>query len=210
MFITLEGPDGSGKTSQIDPLVHYLETREYQVVPTREPGGTDIGNQVRQVLMDLKNKGMHPSTEILLFQASRSQLVNEVIRPSLSAGKVVLCDRFADSTIAYQGHGHQVDLIELQSIIQFATRSLKPDLTVFLDITPQEGLRRNQHSGKWNRLDDYDLAFHKRVYAGYQSLMDAEPERWVVVDGAQAPQSVQEDLRQVILERLEAQRQHPG
>ena len=202
MFITLEGPDGSGKTSQIDPLVKYLEQQGLPVVPTREPGGTDIGNQVRQVIMDLKNKAMHPSTEILLFQSSRAQLVNEVIRPALAEHKVVLCDRYADSTIAYQGYGHQIDLEELQAIIQFATGGLKPDLTVFLDITAEEGLRRNQQSGKWNRLDDYDLAFHQRVYEGYQTMMAQEPQRWVVVDGTQEPDMVQQDMRRVILERL--------
>ncbi|KAA3646486.1 MAG: dTMP kinase [Chloroflexi bacterium] len=202
MFITLEGPDGSGKTSQIDPLVKYLEQQDFHVVPTREPGGTDIGDQVRKVIMDLRNKAMHPSTEILLFQSSRAQLVNEVIRPSLVEGKVVLCDRYADSTIAYQGYGHQVNLKELQAIIQFATGGLKPDLTIFLDITAEVGLQRNQKSGKWNRLDDYDLAFHERVYKGYQTMMAEDPERWVVVDGTQPPEKVQEDMRRAILERL--------
>lgn len=202
MFITLEGPDGSGKTSQVPLLAENLRKAGYEVLVTREPGGTSIGDQIRQVLFDLKNKGMDPRSEILLFQASRAQLVEEVIRPALAAGKIVVCDRYADSTLAYQGYGHQVDLGMLKEIVHFATGGLKPDLTLFLDISVEEGLRRRNAGGDWNRLDDYDYDFHRRVYAGYMQLMAAEPQRWVKVNAARPPEEVAKDLQRIVLKRL--------
>ena len=203
MFITLEGPDGSGKSSQMNPLAEYLREQGHDVLETREPGGTEIGDQVRQVIMDLKNKSMFPASEILLFQASRAQLVREVIRPALAEGKVVLCDRYADSTLAYQGYGHQTDLEQLTRIVEFATGGLKPDLTLYLDIDAQEGLRRRSDGdGEWNRLDDYEVAFHQRVRVGYHAMIAAEPERWVEIDGAQSPEVVQKTLQDAVLARL--------
>ncbi|MEX2160651.1 MAG: dTMP kinase [Anaerolineales bacterium] len=202
MFITLEGPEGSGKTSQLPGLAEALRAADHDVLTTREPGGTAIGDQVRKVLFDLANKGMNPRTEILLFQSSRAQLVEEVIRPALAAGKVVLCDRYADSTLAYQGYGHGVDLNLLGEIVRFATGGLKPDLTVFLDVKVEEGLKRRNSGGDWNRLDDYDKDFHRRVYTGYQKLIAAEPDRWVKVNAAQPPEAVATDLQNVVLARL--------
>lgn len=204
-FITLEGPDGSGKSSQVPDLVKAIEAAGYQVVSTREPGGTEIGDQVRQVLMDLQNKSMHPRSEILLFQASRAQIVEEVIQPALAAGKVVLSDRYADSTLAYQGYGHQVDLNELSRIVDFATGGLKPDLTVLFDLDAQEGLARRDSGGDWNRLDDYDLAFHQRVHDGYYELVKQDPARWRIIDATQAVKAVAQDLQQTVLEFLAAQ-----
>ncbi|MCH7662972.1 MAG: dTMP kinase [Chloroflexi bacterium] len=206
MFLTLEGPDGSGKSSQMNPLAEYLREQGHDVLETREPGGTEIGDQVRQVIMDLKNKSMFPTSEILLFQAARAQLVREVIQPSLAEGKVVLCDRYADSTLAYQGYGHQTDLELLKRIIEFATGGLIPDLTFYLDIDAQEGLRRRTDGGgEWNRLDDYEVAFHQRVRAGYHEMIAAEPERWVEIDGAQSPEVVQKTLQDAVLARLKVQ-----
>jgi dTMP kinase len=202
MFITLEGPEGSGKTSQMPRLASRLEKEGYSVLATREPGGTSIGDQIRGVLFDLGNTDMHPRSEILLFQASRAQLVEQLIRPALRKHKVVLCDRYADSTLAYQGYGHQVDLQQLSEIVHFATGGLKPDLTLFLDVDVEEGLKRRDSGGDWNRLDDYDPEFHRRVYAGYQKLIKAEPARWVVVDAAQSPNQVAEAIQQIVLERL--------
>lgn len=202
MFITFEGPDGSGKTSQIPRLAASLTEAGFDVLATREPGGTPVGEGIREVLFDLSNKGMHPRSEILLFQASRAQLVEEVIRPALAAGKVVLCDRYADSTLAYQGYGHQIELDVLEKIIYFATGGLKPDLTLFLDISSEEGLRRRNEGGDWNRLDDYDLAFHKRVRAGYHQLIAAEPQRWVQIDAAREQDVIAAELRQLTLQRL--------
>lgn len=202
MFITLEGPEGSGKTSQLPLLAEFLRSHGYDVLTTREPGGTAIGDQVRKVLFDLGNKGMDPRTEILLFQASRAQHVEEVIKPAIAQGKVVLCDRYADSTLAYQGYGHQMDLGVLREIVTFATSGLKPDLTVFLDIDVEEGLKRRTDGGNWNRLDDYDKAFHRRVYAGYQHLITAESDRWRIVNANQSPAQVAKELQEKVLERL--------
>lgn len=202
MFITLEGPDGSGKTSQIPRLAEALRAAGYEVVTTREPGGTQIGDQIRKVLFDLDNKDMHPRSEILLFQASRAQLVEEVIRPALAAGKLVLCDRYADSTMAYQGHGHGIDLKQLGEIVRFATGGLKPDLTLFLDISVEEGLRRRDAGGDWNRLDDYNPIFHERVYKGYLELIAAEPGRWERVNAARSPDQIAADLERIVLARL--------
>ncbi|HLD94864.1 MAG TPA: dTMP kinase [Anaerolineales bacterium] len=202
MFITLEGPEGSGKTSQLPGLAEFLRQQGYDLIATREPGGTSIGDQIRRVLFDLDNKGMNPRSEILLFQASRAQLVEEVIRPALEARKVVLCDRYVDSTLAYQGYGHKVDMQALREIVNFATGGLKPDLTIFLDVPVDEGLNRRNKGGDWNRLDDYDKEFHRRVYDGYQKLIAAEPGRWVVVNAARTPEEVAGELRSVVLERL--------
>ncbi|MBI3158266.1 MAG: dTMP kinase [Chloroflexi bacterium] len=205
MFITLEGPDGSGKTSQMQPLAEAIRAAGYDLVVTREPGGTPIGDEVRQVIMDLNHKGqMHPTTEILLFQASRAQLVNEVIRPALAAGVVVLCDRYADSTLAYQGYGHQTDLATLRRIVEFATGGLTPDLTLLLDIDVEAGLRRRaEDGGQWNRMDAYQLEFHRRVRAGYHELAAQEPARWVTVDADRDPAAIQADLQRIVLERLQ-------
>lgn len=202
MFITLEGPEGSGKTSQLPGLAEFLRQQGFDLITTREPGGTSIGDQIRKILFDLENKGMNPRSEILLFQASRAQLVDEVIRPALEAGRVVLCDRYADSTLAYQGYGHGVNMETLREIVTFATGGLKPNLTVFLDVNVEEGLKRRNKGGDWNRLDDYDKDFHRRVYEGYQQLIAAEPERWVVVNAARAPDAVAADLQKVVLGRL--------
>lgn len=204
MFITFEGPEGSGKTTQAAMLAEFLRQRGYAVLATREPGGTPIGDQIRAILSNLENVDMQPRTEILLFQASRAQLVEQVIRPHLSKGGIVVCDRYADSTLAYQGFGHQVDLETLQTIVEFATGGLKPDLTLLLDLDVEVGLRRRAAGGGWNRLDAYDLAFHRRVRQGYHRLAQAEPQRWVVIDAEQPVESVQQAVRRAVLSRLEA------
>ena len=203
MFLTLEGPDGGGKTTQASLLAEFLRQLGCDVVATREPGGTAIGDQVRAILSSLDNTAMHPRTEILLFQASRAQHVEQVIRPHLAKGGIVVCDRYADSTLAYQGYGHQVDLERLRLIVDFATGGLKPDLTLLLDIDVEEGLRRRTNSGEWNRLDAYALAFHRRVRQGYFELARQEPGRWVTVDAGRPEELVQEELRRVVLQRLE-------
>jgi len=203
VFITLEGPDGGGKTTQASLLADFLRQRGCDVVATREPGGTAIGDQVGAILSSLDNTAMHPRTEILLFQASRAQHVEQIIRPHLAKGGIVVCDRYADSTLAYQGYGHQVDLERLRLIVDFATGGLKPDLTLLLDIDVEEGLRRRTNSGEWNRLDAYALAFHRRVRQGYFELARQEPERWVTVDAGRSEELVQEELRRVVLQRLE-------
>lgn len=202
MFITLEGPEGSGKTRQITGLAEALRQHGYPVLMTREPGGTPIGDQIRSVLFDMQNTEMRPRTEILLFQASRAQLVEQVIRPRLASGELVLCDRYADSTLAYQGYGHQVNLEELKAIVYFATGGLKPDLTLLLDVEVEVGLKRKLAASEWNRLDAYDLEFHRRVRQGYHEMAQAEPERWAIIDAGQPPDMVQAALQEVVLGRL--------
>lgn len=206
MFITLEGPDGSGKSSQIPPLAEFLRQQGYTVLVTREPGGTSIGDQVRDILMRMDNTAMHPRTETLLFCSARAQIVEEVIRPALAAGQVVISDRYADSTLAYQGYGHGNDLEALRNLLQFATGGLKPDLTLLLDVDAETGLQRRQKSGgEWNRMDAYAMAFHQRVRQGYLSLAMAEPERWVILDARQPSEMVQSTLREIVLDRLQSQ-----
>ncbi|HEY9527905.1 MAG TPA: dTMP kinase [Anaerolineales bacterium] len=202
MFITLEGPEGSGKTSHIPPLVEYLRERGYTVFPTREPGGTSIGEQIREVIHDLKNVEMQPRTETLLYQAARAQIVEQIFKPRLQTGEIVISDRYYDSTIAYQGYGHQQDLEQVRALVKYATGGLVPDLTVLLDVDVEEGLRRKKKDNEWNRLDAYTVEFHQRVHAGYLEMVKAEPDRWVVVDAGQEWETVQEELRIVILGRL--------
>jgi dTMP kinase len=202
MFITFEGPEGSGKTSQIAPLAEFLRKQGFNILTTREPGGTEIGDQVRAILTNLNNTSMHPRTEILLFLAARAQLVEQCIRPALEQGSLVLCDRYADSTLAYQGYGHGTDLVLLHQMLDFATGRLWPDLTLLLDIHPEKGLQRKRSGGEWNRLDAYDLAFHQRVWQGYQALVKQEPQRWVIVDASQPFEIVQNQIRRIILDRI--------
>jgi dTMP kinase len=209
LFITFEGPDGSGKTTQAQLLYEYLQERGYPVFLTREPGGTDIGDQIREVLHSLENTEMLSQTEILLYSASRAQLVGQIVRPHLARSEIVLCDRYADSTLAYQGYGHGLDLQILQVITTFATGGLKPDLTIYLDIGVEEGLRRKLAAyqageAEWNRMDQQELAFHRRVRQGYLQMVAAEPERWVVIEAAQPADAVQRAIRAEVEAKLKA------
>lgn len=207
MFITLEGPDGSGKSTQVQPLAEYLRQEGYTVFTTREPGGTTISDQVREVLMRLDNRSMYPRTETLLFCAARAQLVEEVIRPRLQRGEIILCDRYADSTLAYQGYGHGNDLLALQQLLDFATGGLWPDLTILFDIDAIAGLnRRKVGGGEWNRLDDYQIAFHQKVRDGYLTMAHKDPKRWAIVNADQEIEKVQADLRRLVLERIKTAR----
>jgi dTMP kinase len=203
MFITFEGPEGSGKSTQIALLSAYLRQRGFSVLATREPGGTLIGDRARDCVHDVEHSMMAPTTELLLYSASRAQLVAEVIRPALAAGKVVLCDRFSDSTMAYQGYGRGLDLDDLAYITRFATGGLKPDLTLLLDIDVEAGLaRRMDGGGEMNRLDLEAVEFHNRVRRGYHRLAAAEPERWLVIAADGPAEAVQAQIRRVVEERL--------
>lgn len=203
MFITLEGPEGSGKTSHIPHLVEYLREQGHVVFPTREPGGTSISEQIRDVLHDMKNAEMHPRTETLLYQSARAQIVEQVIKPRLADKEIVISDRYYDSTIAYQGYGHQQDLNEIRALVKYATGGLTPDLTILLDLDIEVGLKRKtQNEVEWNRMDAYTVEFHKRVRAGYLELVKQEPKRWVVVNSDQKWEDVQEELKKVILSKL--------
>ncbi|MHC1772635.1 MAG: dTMP kinase [Flexilinea sp.] len=203
MFITFEGPDGSGKTTQIQKIVRMLTGEGFDVVVTREPGGTEISNQVREILMNMKNKSMFPRTEILLFCSARAQLVEELIRPALAAGKIVVSDRYADSTLAYQGFGHGIDQLVLRQLLNFTTGNLWPDLTLLLDISPEKGLqRRLSNKVEWNRMDDYQLAFHQRVRDGYLTLAKEYRDRWEVIDADRDEEIIQTEIIQLIHNRL--------
>lgn len=202
MFITLEGPEGSGKTSHIPHLVAFLREQGHTVFPTREPGGTSIGEQIREVIHDLKNAEMHPRTETLLYQAARAQIVEQVLRPRLADGEIVLSDRYADSTIAYQGYGHGQPLEQIRQLVTYATGGLIPDLTILLDLDVEVGLKRKSKQEEWNRMDAYTVDFHRRVRAGYLEMVAAEPARWQVVDASQKWDEVQEALREVIVTKI--------
>ena len=203
-FLSIEGPDGSGKTTQARLLADHLRQAGHDVLLAREPGGTPIGDQIRQVLFSLDNKGMSPESEFLLFSASRAQLVREVLRPHLQRGGVVVCDRFADSSLAYQGYGHGLELQMVQAVTRLATGGLRPDLTVLLDLPAEDGLARRKQGGRWNRLDDYDLEFHQRVRQAFLDLAAVEPAHWVTVDAKPALEEVQREIQRAVGPRLAA------
>ncbi|MCU0479902.1 MAG: dTMP kinase [Anaerolineae bacterium] len=207
MFITFEGMDGSGKTTQIVQLTEYLRQNGHHVLTTREPGGTAIGDQIRKILLDNKEgEDMQPRAELLLFCASRAQLVGEIITPHLESGGVVICDRFIDSTYAYQGYGHGLNLESLRHIITFATGGLLPDVTLFLDISPRKALERRAKAtlfgDEYNRLDDMEMPFHERVYTGYKDLILAQPDRFIVIDADATPDVVQLRIRTALVPYL--------
>jgi len=205
LFVTFEGPEGSGKSTQIQLLYRALKDKGLTVVCTREPGGTPIGEQIRAVLHDLRNVGMSPEAEVLLYSASRAQHVAQLIRPALERGEVVISDRYAESTLAYQGYGRGLDLDTLRRITDFATGGLYPDLVVYLDLDVELGLERKrraqqQGQGEWNRMDQQELAFYRRVREGYLRMAEQERTRWLVVD---ATRSV-EEIHRIVLRRVEA------
>ena len=202
-FITFEGPEGSGKTTQIGLLADHLRSAGHAVLTTREPGGTPIGDQIRAVLLDVNNTAMVFEAEILLFSAARAQLAGQVIRPALARGTIVLSDRYADSTIAYQGYGRGLDLVALRQITAFATGGLRPDLTIYLDIPVEEGLNRKRrvvtrNAEEWNRLDQEAVEFHRRVSQGYLTLAAAEPDRWVILDACRSIEEVQGEIQEAV------------
>ena len=192
-FLTFEGIEGSGKTTQIQLLLDWLRSYTDKVLHTREPGGTAIGDGIREILLHPDNTEMAPEAEILLFSAARAQIVQQVIRPHLEQGWIVVCDRFADSTLAYQGYGHGLSLDALRQITSFATGGLTPDLTIYLDLEVDAGLRRKaQTPEEWNRMEAKEVAYHRRVRDGYHALIAAESQRWLVLDAAQPVDVIQE------------------
>lgn len=190
MFITFEGVEGCGKTTQARLLAARFEERGTRTLVTREPGGAAISEQIRAILLDNRNDGMAPMAEALLYVASRAQFVAEVVRPALAAGTVVICDRYADSTLAYQGYGRGLDVGTLEQLNAIATNGLVPDITFLLDLPVSEGLHRRHKEGNANRLDNAGAAFHERVQNGYHALAAADPRRWRVIDAGAAPSVV--------------------
>lgn len=197
-LITFEGGEGGGKTLQIGLLAAWLRESGRQVTVTREPGGTDIGGQIRDVLTKTENGSMAPRTEVLLFQASRAQLTDQVLMPELAAGRWVLMDRFFDSTLAYQGYGHGIELATLMNLINFATGGLRPDLTLLLDVDINRGLARKKGQGEWNRLDQMAVDFHRRVGKGFRQLAREQPERWRVINANAGIDEVSKQIRETV------------
>lgn len=194
LFISLEGIEGTGKTTQARLLAEHLSEKGYVPVLTEEPGGTSIGLRIREVLLKVEHKEMHHLTELLLYNASRCQHIYELILPSINSGKIVITDRFSDSTIAYQGYGRLIDLKLLETLDGIVTAGLKPDFTILLDIDVETGLKRNKGANKVDRLELEDVDFHNRVRAGYLELASKEPERIKVIDASGDIKSVQKKI----------------
>ncbi|MCH8475781.1 MAG: dTMP kinase [Opitutales bacterium] len=204
IFISFEGSEGSGKTTQIDRLASKLEERGEDVLVTREPGGTDIGEDIRHLLKHNSNgEQMCPETELLLFAASRAQLVRQIIVPALKEGKIVLCDRFLDSTTVYQGVARQLSSEPVHVINAFAVGDMQPDLTVVLDIPAEVGFQRIKHraSDLPDRMEKENIEFYKLVREGYLVLADSLPERFTVIKGDRKPDEVAIDVWQEISDR---------
>lgn len=221
LFITFEGPEGSGKSTQARRLYERLAAASYPVIATREPGGTAISDLIRRIVLDLQHSEMASTTETLLFSAARAQHVAERIRPYLELGGIVVCDRFADSMLAYQGYGSGQDLDELRTLTRIATGGLRPDLTFYLDLPAQQGLDRKRKAAQrpssdnplsprpaaadpveWNRLDARDLAYHERVRDGFLDLIKLEPHRWVALDARLPVETLSQHIWEAIEPRL--------
>lgn len=192
-FITFEGAEGSGKTTQIRRAVAYLRGKGHRILFLREPGGTPISEAIRGVILDSKNKEMTAETELLLYLAARAQIVREKILPALGKGQIVVCDRFEDSTLAYQGFGRRIPLRIILEMSRFVRGSLKPNLTFVFDLESREGLRR---AGRQDRMEKESLAFHRRVRGGFRMLVKKEPKRFVFLDGRQTRTALARQVRE--------------
>jgi dTMP kinase len=197
-FITFEGIEGCGKTTQLQRLAERLGEA---AVVTKEPGGTAIGRALRSVLLDPGSRGMAPMTELLLYFADRAQNMSEVVRPALALGRIVLCDRYVESSLAYQGYGRGVSLSDIRSLAAMATGGLRPDLIVLIDVPVAMGLARVGRRGAHDRLESETLAFHERVRRGFHELMAGEPERWLRLDGTSEPDAIFEPLWEALVGR---------
>jgi dTMP kinase len=209
LFVTFEGGEGSGKTTQLKALLAVLRGSGLEAIETRDPGGTAVGKQIRELLLDREQVRMEAAAELFLYEASRAQLVAEVIRPALAQGRVVLCDRFCDSTVAYQGYGRGLDLTLIAELNAVATGGLAPDLTFLLDLEPGQGLERatqreQQLRQRQDRMERELLAFHQRVRDGYRAIAAAEPRRVVVMDGARGMTEIEGDIRRRVEAALTA------
>jgi dTMP kinase len=201
-FVTLEGLDGSGKSSVASRLDHWLRSLGKWTLLTREPGGTEIGEVIRGLLFGALSPSMVVETEALLFAAARSQLVNEVLQPALQQGEIVICDRFADSSLAYQWGGRGLPLSEVKAAQRLAVRGCEPDLKILLDLPPQVAMeRKSRGNDTTNRFDDEALAFHERVRDAYIALATAEPSRWHIIDASRNEDEVWQGVRETIEQR---------
>ncbi len=205
MFITLEGIEGSGKTTQIPYIVDFLNQNGRACVVTREPGGTQIGEKIRSILLDSTSCAMDPLTELLLYMADRAQHLHELVYPAIRAGKTVVCDRFFDATVVYQGYARGLDVEWIKSLHRLILNDIRPDLTLLLDLPPEIGLSRAWkavHSGDRTagetRFEQEAITFHQKVREGYLTLSLAEPERFSVIDASQTQENVRKDIIKVL------------
>jgi dTMP kinase len=201
IFITIEGMDGSGKSTQIELLKEFLTGQGRKVILTREPGGTRISEKIRDLLLDTENEEMKEETEILLYAASRAQHVREVIMPGLSDGNIIICDRYYDSSFAYQGYGRVMNLDFIKAANKFAIESARPDLTLFLDISPDKSKKRISDRAN-DRLENEDRSFHKRVYDGFNKLIEDEPERIKRINADRDIKAIAEDIKKAVQKKL--------
>ena len=200
LFVTFEGGEGSGKSVQARRLADALTERGREVVLTREPGGTKAGEQIREILLHAKEAALTPEAQVLLYSAARAQNTHEVILPALEAGKIVIADRYFDSTLAYQGHGHGVPLDQIREVTKLAVGACIPDRTFLLDIPVDVGLGRSgwRSSARWDRFEVLDTGFHERVREGYRRLATAEPGRWVVINADRDADAIAKDIRREV------------
>lgn len=214
-FITFEGIEGAGKSSLAQALFDDLQRDGWPVKLTREPGGTAVGEQVRNILANPDHKEITPLTEVLLLSASRSQLVEQFIRPQLGEGNIVICDRFYDSTMAYQGHGRQVHLREIRELADMCTWGVKPNLTLLVDVDPEVGLGRVRTRSvetltRMDRFENMDFGFHERVREGFLEIAQEEPQRFRILDGHLDPDVLRQKVHQLVTKEITRVIPHPG
>jgi len=204
MFITFEGIEGSGKTTQLKQVAGFLRKKGHECIITREPGGTKIGEKIRAILLNPASKGMDPLTELLLYTADRVQHVKELLEPSLAAGKTVLCDRYFDATLVYQGYARGLDIELIERLHGVLLADLRPDITFLLDLRPEAGLSRawaqinnGNRTGRETRFEKEALSFHEKVRSGYLALAHREPARFRIIDASRNIDEVQKDILKV-------------
>lgn len=202
LFISMEGPDGAGKSTQIELLRGYLADKGYEIVITREPGGTVISEAIRQLILNREYAEMCPNTELLLYAAARAQLVNEVIRPALEARKAVICDRFVESSVVYQGIARGMGIDTVYAVNEYALEGLRPQLTFFLDLDAEEGLRRKKKQAELDRMEAAGLEFHQKVAEGYRMLAEREKERIMRISATLPEEDIHAKIVLAIEERI--------
>ena len=198
LFITIEGTDGSGKTTQMGLIREYVRSMGCEVVMVREPGGTRISERIRNIILDPEYTEMSSNTEMLLYAASRAQLVAETVRPALEQGKIVICDRFIDSTYAYQGFGRGIELGVLENINNFAVEGIMPDITFFFDLDPELALGRRMASTVTDRIENEKMEFHRKVHDGYVKLAEKYPDRIRKIDSSRSVEAIWDDVKQLL------------
>ena len=202
LFVSMEGPDGAGKSTQIELLRSYLTARGYDVIITREPGGTVISEAIRQIILNKEYTEMSPNTELLLYAAARAQLVQEVIRPALDAGKAVICDRFLESSVVYQGIARGLGVEKVYAVNDYALEGLRPQLTILLDLSAEEGLRRKKNQAELDRMEAEGLQFHQKVVEGYRLLADREKDRIMKISASLPVDEIHAKIVSAIEERI--------